>query len=271
LVKVKMHNTKWITKTLFADEPGRRGIVFLSLVGWLFMVAVIAKMFIGCSANFRQAAMHFNTQFYNIAASSSSVSETVEKIKLPSSLNDGFAFLEKNIFADNQDADKSVHDVTALANIGQAFSMAPVKETVSLRRSTLLSPIIRRAAAQYEVDPALVRAIIFAESGYNPYAVSKRGAMGLMQLMPSTAKAMGVEDCFDPEHNIDGGVKYFKKLVNQFDGDVKLALAAYNAGSRKVRQFNGVPPFRATERYIQKVLKYYQIYKGQQVEPVGLS
>jgi soluble lytic murein transglycosylase-like protein len=95
--------------------------------------------------------------------------------------------------------------------------------------------------------------------------------MGLMQLMPGTAKAMGVEDCFDPEHNIYGGVKYFKKLCVQFDGDVKLALAAYNAGSRKVRQWNGVPPFRATRHYIQKVLKYYEIYQGQKVQPVGLS
>ena len=142
---------------------------------------------------------------------------------------------------------------------------------VTSKPNALFRPIISRAAAQYQIDPDLVRAIIFAESGYNPKAVSKKGAMGLMQLMPGTAKAMGVEDCFDPEHNIFGGVKYFKKLFVQFDGDVKLALAAYNAGSRRVREFNGVPPFKATEHYIQKVLEHYNKYKDEQTGQMDLS
>lgn len=132
-------------------------------------------------------------------------------------------------------------------------------------RQCIYRPIIARAARQYSIDPALVQAIIFAESAYNPNAVSKKGAMGLMQLMPGTAKAMGVEDCFNPEHNIFGGVRYFKKLTNQFNGNTVLALAAYNAGGRHVRNFNGVPPFKATQYYVKKVLKYYEIYKNQQV------
>jgi len=256
-------------KTLFAEGPGRRGIVAFSLFGWLFMVAVIAKVFLGCSANLREAALPFDTKFIKIVDSSYSDSEAAGRISFQGNWNSGLAFLEKDIFTDDS---KAACDMSSLANIGtMSFSMVPVKKRASLSRSTLLTPVIKRAATQYQVDPALVRAIIFAESGYNSNAVSKRGAMGLMQLMPSTAKAMGVKDCFDPEHNIYGGVKYFKKLFNQFDGDVKLALAAYNAGSRKVRQFNGVPPFRATEHYIQKVLKYYNIYKSQQAEPVGLS
>ena len=102
-----------------------------------------------------------------------------------------------------------------------------------------------------------------AESGYNPKAVSKRGAKGLMQLMPETAEALGVEDIFNPRQNIAGGVQYFKHLVNRFSGDVKLALAAYNAGSRYVRNYNGVPPFKATRHYIKEVFKYYQQYKKQ--------
>lgn len=122
-------------------------------------------------------------------------------------------------------------------------------------------PIIVEVADRHEVDPALIKAIIMAESGYDPTAVSKRGAKGLMQLMPTTAQSLGVEDIFDPEHNIKAGVRYFKKLLNQFDGDVKLALAAYNAGSRKVRKYNGIPPFRATRIYIKKVFKYYELYK----------
>jgi len=127
----------------------------------------------------------------------------------------------------------------------------------------LLHPIVIQAAGRYQVDPALVKAIIMAESGYNAKAISKRGAKGLMQLMPTTAQALGVEDIFNPKQNISGGVRYFKQLVNQFNGDVKLALAAYNAGSRNVINYQGVPPFKATRYYIKKVFKYYRIYKDQ--------
>jgi soluble lytic murein transglycosylase-like protein len=102
-----------------------------------------------------------------------------------------------------------------------------------------------------------------AESGYNTRAISKKGAKGLMQLMPATAQELGVEDVFNPKQNISGGVRYFKKLVTQFDGDVKLALAAYNAGSRNVRHYQGIPPFKETRFYIKKVFKYYEIYKDQ--------
>jgi soluble lytic murein transglycosylase-like protein len=118
--------------------------------------------------------------------------------------------------------------------------------------------IILKAAQNYDVDAALIRAIIMAESNNNPSAVSQRGARGLMQLMPTTAKWLGVDDCFNPALNIDGGVRYFKQLLDRFGGDIRLALAAYNAGSRYVRKYNGVPPFRATRVYIEKVLHYHQ-------------
>jgi len=121
--------------------------------------------------------------------------------------------------------------------------------------------IIQKAAERYEVDPALVKAIIMAESSYNPRAVSRKGAQGLMQLMPSTARALGVKDIFNPEHNIDAGVRYFRKLLDQFHGDVKLAIAAYNAGSRKVRMYNGIPPFKHTRYYVAKVIEYHQRYQ----------
>ena len=130
----------------------------------------------------------------------------------------------------------------------------------------LLHHIVIQTASRHQVDPALVKAIIMAESGYNARAISKKGAKGLMQLMPATAQALGVEDIFNPKQNISGGVRYFKKLVTQFDGNVELALAAYNAGSRNVRHFQGIPPFKATQSYIKKVFKYYEIYKDQMMD-----
>jgi len=129
------------------------------------------------------------------------------------------------------------------------------------KRDDLYHHIILKAALRHKIDPALVKAIIMAESGYNPRAISRNGAKGLMQLMPSTAKSLGVENIFDPEHNINGGVRYLKRMVNRFSGDLKLALAAYNAGTRKVLNYNGVPPFTATRLYIQNVFIYYDYFK----------
>jgi hypothetical protein len=132
---------------------------------------------------------------------------------------------------------------------------------------------IMQAAETYSVDPALIRAIIVAESSYNAKAVSSRGAQGLMQLMPATARSLGLSDSFDPASNIDAGVRYFRTLMDRFDGDVRLALAAYNAGSRYVRQYNGVPPFGATRSYIKKVLHYQKKFQnemavGEDIQPL---
>jgi hypothetical protein len=124
-------------------------------------------------------------------------------------------------------------------------------------------PIITVAAKQHEVDPSIVKAIIMAESSYNPKAVSNKGAKGLMQLMPVTARELGVKNSFDPVQNIDGGVRYFKMLLDRYKGNVKLALAAYNAGSGKVQAYNGIPPYKATHIYIKKVLKYQKYYTRQ--------
>ena len=125
----------------------------------------------------------------------------------------------------------------------------------------LYDSIIIEAANVHDVDSALVKAIIMAESGYNRKSVSRQGAKGLMQLMPRTAKALGVQDIFNPAENIHAGVKYYKSLLNQFGGDEKLALAAYNAGAKNVRKYKGIPPFKATRRYIKKVLEYQRFYK----------
>ena len=143
-------------------------------------------------------------------------------------------------------------------------NLSQFKNTLSVSLSAPHQPystIIETAAARHKIDPALVKAVIMAESRYNHLAVSKKGAGGLMQLMPNTAKSLGVQDIFDPEDNITGGVRYLKKLLNRFDGDTKLALAAYNAGSRYVRHYGGIPPFLQTRTFIKNVLKYQQMYK----------
>ena len=133
------------------------------------------------------------------------------------------------------------------------------------RRTTqgekLFRSIIRTAAVKYQVDPALIHAIILAESSYNPRAISKKGAKGLMQLMPSTAAALGVKDAFDPEHNVNGGVKYLRHLLDHFGGDLQLSVAAYNAGIHKVKKYNGIPPFKTTRSYVKKVFQYYRYFK----------
>ncbi|MGD9307655.1 MAG: lytic transglycosylase domain-containing protein [Desulfosarcina sp.] len=153
-------------------------------------------------------------------------------------------------------------DSQATPAIAEPHSIvASVGDNVHLNESIPFYAIIVKAAGRYEVDPHLIRAIILAESGYNPKAKSKKGARGLMQLMPSTAKALGVGDIWDPEENIDGGVRYFRSLLDRFDGDVQLALAAYNAGSRHVRNYEGIPPFKATQHYIKKVLKFHKKFK----------
>ncbi len=133
----------------------------------------------------------------------------------------------------------------------------------TLDTDRLLNLIIKGAANRYQVDSAIVKAIILAESSYDSYAISTKGAMGLMQLMPVTAKELGVGNSFNPVQNIYAGVKYFKILLDRYNGDVKLALAAYNAGIGRVKAYKGVPPFKDTQRYIKKVLLYHQFYWAQ--------
>lgn len=121
---------------------------------------------------------------------------------------------------------------------------------------------INKYSSQYGLDPKLIRAVIKQESGFQPYALSTSGAMGLMQLMPGTAAGLGVTDAYNIEQNIKGGVQYLYYQLNAFDGDLELALAAYNAGPNAVRKYNGIPPYQQTQDYVKKVMKYYDMYKA---------
>jgi len=123
-----------------------------------------------------------------------------------------------------------------------------------------LAPMISRFSRQHQLHPALIRAVIKAESDFNPVAVSRAGAVGLMQLMPQTAVRMNVRDPYDPEDNIGGGTRYLRQLLDRFQGNLPLALAAYNAGEHVVDRYRTLPPITETRRYVRKVLRYYRTF-----------
>jgi soluble lytic murein transglycosylase-like protein len=130
-----------------------------------------------------------------------------------------------------------------------------------MKDTTNYDALINEYCQKYQVDFALIKAIIRAESGFNPIAVSRKGARGLMQLMPETASRVNVANPFNPRENIEGGVRHFKYLLSLFNNDLKLSLAAYNAGENLVSQLGAIPPYRETIDYVQKVLDFYQSYK----------
>jgi hypothetical protein len=127
-------------------------------------------------------------------------------------------------------------------------------QDLSVLESTPYGEIIASMSEAHGVNPLLVRALIQVESGYKPRARSRKGAMGLMQLMPSTARAYNVRNAFEPKANIEAGIKHLKALIDRFDGGVEKALAAYNAGVGAVEKFKGVPPYRETRTYVSKIL-----------------
>jgi hypothetical protein len=135
-----------------------------------------------------------------------------------------------------------------------AFGLPP---TVDVFRGQY-AELIQRIASEHAVDPALVQAIIRVESNFEPTAVSRKGAQGLMQLMPATADRFAVANAFDPAENIRGGVRYLRTLLDMFPGQLSLALAAYNAGENAVTRFKGVPPYPETREYVNRVLKHLE-------------
>jgi soluble lytic murein transglycosylase-like protein len=138
----------------------------------------------------------------------------------------------------------------------QELTLAPAT-TAALK----LPDVVGSASHRYHLDPALVNSVIRAESGFNPKAVSRRGAMGLMQLEPQTAAQLGVADPFDPETNVDGGTRYLRELLVRYNFDLIKALAAYNAGPGRVEQYHGVPPYYETQAYVARVVRDFNRQK----------
>ncbi|WP_328986274.1 lytic transglycosylase domain-containing protein [Thiorhodovibrio winogradskyi] len=147
--------------------------------------------------------------------------------------------------------------VPKIRRISAVTAHEPVSGTIKARRARF-APLIIAEARRHGIDPNLVHAVIRAESAYRPNAKSPAGACGLMQLMPATARRFGVRDIWDPEQNIRGGVAYLRFLLDRFDGDIRLALAGYNAGEGAVAKYgNRIPPYRETREYVRRVIGYF--------------
>lgn len=141
--------------------------------------------------------------------------------------------------------------------VSRSYSSPSEMSAAELANREKIEDMIREVSARYRVDPALVRAVIETESHWNSSAVSRKGAQGLMQLVPGTAQELGVKNAFDPKQNLDGGVRYLRTLLERYNGDLDRALAAYNAGPHAVDRAGGVPQFRETRDYVQKVTDSY--------------
>ena len=156
--------------------------------------------------------------------------------------------------------EKQINTVKAANNV-QNNVQNTIANVVNPTKKQILD-IISKVSQKYGVDEKLVQAVIRQESGFNPKARSHCGAMGLMQLMPSTAQGLGVTNAYDAEQNIMGGTKYLKGLMDRFDNNKSLALAAYNAGPNAVKKYGGIPPYAETQNYVKKVLSNYDNMKG---------
>jgi soluble lytic murein transglycosylase-like protein len=152
----------------------------------------------------------------------------------------------------------------------RADSTTALPSDNSVERFSRYGDVIHEAASLYQIPEELVRAVIKVESDYDPRAVSRVGAQGLMQLMPETAQRMQVRDVMDPRENVLGGVRYLRVLANMFNGDLQLTLAGYNAGENAVVRHGGIPPFDETEDYVARVLGYYRRYRETR-DPIAAS
>ena len=171
----------------------------------------------------------------------------------------------KQILEESKDSTRqSVFEIDTPPNVNTSalnpffgsLTKIPSAEKTSATKANILG-YIKDACEKFGVEEKLIKAVVKQESGFNPNAVSRTGAKGLMQLMPKTASALGVKNAFDPKENIEGGVKYLKQMLDRYNGNKILALAAYNAGPGAVDKYSGVPPYKETQNYVKSILAQY--------------
>ncbi|MCR9160375.1 MAG: lytic transglycosylase domain-containing protein [Nannocystaceae bacterium] len=217
---------------------------------WLFSAAALAlALGSGVVASARPATSRNNYYSYT------DESGTLHVTNVPSRSRGSWT-LWKSVERKPKAGDERVSD--APAGVGRKGSV-----NLGAERFHRYDTFIRGAASRYQLPESLIRAVVHTESNYHSRATSRAGAMGLMQLMPKTARALGVKDAFDPKQNIFGGSRYLRLLANRYNGDMVLVLAAYNAGAGNVQKYGGVPPFAETRAYVRSVLRRFYAYERQ--------